>query len=131
MNIVHDTVANMHGEQLTLRFVENPAKQLEGVPDGLTIQRYNFRSPHDPVIIYEPRNRILYSGPAGPGRTNLTFRVSADEGQSWKVSHLLSEGPSGYSDLAVLDDGRVGCLFEAGFQDYRETIRFGRFELAD
>lgn len=54
------TVANMQGEQLTLRFVENPAKQPESVPDKLTIQRYNFRSPYDPVIIYEPGNRMHY-----------------------------------------------------------------------
>jgi hypothetical protein len=50
----------MQGEQVTLRFVENPAKAKEGVPEGLTIQRYNFRSPYDPVIIYEPGNRMHY-----------------------------------------------------------------------
>jgi hypothetical protein len=54
------TVANMQGEQLTLRFVENPAKTIEGVPEELTIQRYNFRSPYDPVIIYERGNRMQY-----------------------------------------------------------------------
>lgn len=54
------TVANMKGEQLTLRFVENPAKSPENVPKELTIQRYNFRSPYDPVIIYEPENRMNY-----------------------------------------------------------------------
>jgi len=54
------TVANMQGQQLTLRFVEKPAKELEGVPEALTIQRYNFRSPYDPVIIYEPANRMHY-----------------------------------------------------------------------
>ncbi len=54
------TVANMQGEQVTLRFVENPVKEKEGVPEGLTIQRYNFRSPFDPVIIYEPGNRMHY-----------------------------------------------------------------------
>jgi hypothetical protein len=54
------TVANMRGEQRTLRFVENPAKTPEGLPDELTIQRYHFRSPHDPVFIYEPGNRMHY-----------------------------------------------------------------------
>jgi hypothetical protein len=54
------TVANMQGQQLTLQFVENPAKQKDGVPDQLTIQRYNFRSPYDPFIIYEPENRMHY-----------------------------------------------------------------------
>jgi hypothetical protein len=54
------TVGNMQGEQVTLRFVENPAKTKEGVPEELTIQRYNFRSPYDPVIIYELGNRMHY-----------------------------------------------------------------------
>ncbi len=54
------TVANMKGERLTLRFVENPTKPKEGVPEELTIQRYNFRSDYDPVIIYEPENRMRY-----------------------------------------------------------------------
>jgi hypothetical protein len=54
------TVANMQGEQLTLRFVENPAKTKEGVPEAPTIQRYNFRSLHDPLIIFEPGNRMHY-----------------------------------------------------------------------
>jgi len=54
------TVGNMQGEQLTLRFVENPAKEKEGVPEELTIQRYNFRSIHDPVIVYEAGNRMHY-----------------------------------------------------------------------
>lgn len=54
------TVANMRGKELTLRFVENPEKRKEGVPEDLTIQRYNFRSPYNPVIIYEPGNRMHY-----------------------------------------------------------------------
>ena len=51
---------HMQGEQVTLRFIENPTKELSGVPEALTIQRYNFRSPYDPVIIYEPGNRMHY-----------------------------------------------------------------------
>ena len=54
------TVANMQGEQLTLRFVDNPAKELESVPGELTIQRYNFVSDYDPVIVYEPGNQMHY-----------------------------------------------------------------------
>jgi len=70
------TVANMRGQQVTLRFVENPARTKEGVPEELTIQRYNFRSPFDPVIIYEPGNRMHYvrdrdiRGYQGPGACN-------------------------------------------------------------
>ncbi len=54
------TVANMRGDQLTLRFVEKPAKSPEHVPEELTIQQYHFRSSYDPVIIYERGNRMHY-----------------------------------------------------------------------
>ena len=81
------TVANMQGEQLTLRFVENPAKAPEAVPEELTIQRYNFRSPYDPVIIYEPGNRMHYvkdrdiRGYQRPGACN-----------HWPVGQALCDG---------------------------------------
>jgi hypothetical protein len=54
------TLANLEGEQLRLAFVENPAKQKADVPADLTIQRYEFRSDYDPVIIFEPGNRMHY-----------------------------------------------------------------------
>jgi sialidase-1 len=47
-------------------------------------------------------------------RLNLTVRMSDDGGRTWPVSRSLEPGPSGYSDLAVLPDGTVLCLFERG-----------------
>lgn len=32
---------------------------------------------------------------------------------TWPISKVLEEGPSGYSDLAVLSDGTILCLYEA------------------
>jgi|GEM_PF-3153487 len=40
--------------------VENLRSRKEGVPEELTIQRYNFRSKHDPGIVYEPGNCMHY-----------------------------------------------------------------------
>ncbi len=70
---------------------------------------------------------LLYSAPhtlgrdaAGqeiPGkrglRENLTIQLSRDDGQTWPVSRTLDPGKSAYSDLAVLPDGTVLCLYEA------------------
>jgi sialidase-1 len=47
-------------------------------------------------------------------RKNLTVRLSDDDCRSWSVSRLLEDGPSGYSDLAVLSDGTLLCLYECG-----------------
>ena len=75
------------------------------------------------------RNRILFANPdnlenasghAAPGgsrdRKNLSVKLTYDEGKTWPVSRAIEPGPSAYSDLAVLPDGTVLCLFERGAQ---------------
>jgi len=69
---------------------------------------------------------ILYSGPGGKGRNNLTIRASYDEGQTWPIARRLHDGGSAYSDLAVLDDGTICCLYEA---DGYKTLTFARLSL--
>jgi len=73
------------------------------------------------------KNRILYSGPGGPGRTHMTVRLSYDEGRTWPVAKVLYEGSSAYSDLVVLPDGLIGCLYE---RDNYGRITFARLSLA-
>jgi sialidase-1 len=51
--------------------------------------------------------------PAGRGkRQNLTVKLSRDDGRTWPVSRVLEAGPSAYSDLAILPDGDILCLYE-------------------
>jgi len=75
----------------------------------------------------QEKNRILYSGPGGPGRSHMTVRVSYDEGKSWPVAKVIHEGSAAYSDLVALSDGTIGCLYER--DDYGK-ITFARFTLA-
>ena len=58
------------------------------------------------------KSRILFSSPAGPGRTHLTVRMSTDEGKTWPVGKLVYAGGSAYSNLVALPDGRIGVLYE-------------------
>jgi sialidase-1 len=52
--------------------------------------------------------------PAGRGkRQNLCIKLSQDDGKSWPVNKVLDSGKAAYSDLAVLPDGTVLCLYEA------------------
>ncbi|NJL72117.1 MAG: exo-alpha-sialidase [Candidatus Competibacteraceae bacterium] len=62
-------------------------------------------------------------------REELTIRMSLDEGETWPVSRVVFEGPSAYSDLVVLHDGRIGCLFEQGLESAYERITFARLSL--
>jgi sialidase-1 len=63
--------------------------------------------------------------PAGRGkRENLSIKLSRDDGKTWPVSKTLDAGPSAYSDLAVLTDGTVLCLWET-----KNDIQCARFNL--
>lgn len=47
-------------------------------------------------------------------RTNLTVRMSYDEGLTWPVSKVIDPGIAGYSDMAVTPDGLIHCFYEGG-----------------
>lgn len=73
---------------------------------------------------------ILFSNPASEtGRTNMTVRLSYDDGQTWPIAKSLHPGPAAYSDLAVLADGKPACLYEAGQRNPYESIIFARFDI--
>ena len=74
------------------------------------------------------RNRLLFSNAnSADGRTNMTVRVSYDEGHSWTASKTIYTGGSAYSSLTVLEEGDIGLLFEK--DGYKENV-FVRFSLA-
>lgn len=63
--------------------------------------------------------------PAGRGkRQNLSIKLSRDDGKTWPISKTLDAGPSAYSDLAILPDGAILCLYEAN-----NSIACARFNL--
>ncbi|GAA0618715.1 laminin G [Kribbella sandramycini] len=76
-------------------------------------------------------NRILFAGPADPERRRyLTIRSSFDEGKTWQSvadGTRITSDWSGYSDMAILDTGEIGLLYEGGSVDARDQIRFARF----
>ena len=75
------------------------------------------------------RNRVLFSNPGAPYRGEFTMRMSHDEGKSWPVAKLVYEGAAGYSQLAVLSNGSILALFEAGRYDLRESIALIQVDL--
>ncbi|MBX3421351.1 MAG: exo-alpha-sialidase [Pirellulaceae bacterium] len=63
--------------------------------------------------------------PAGRGkRKNLSVKLSRDGGVTWPVNKTLDAGPSAYSDLAVMPDGSILCLYEAD-----QSLVLSRFKL--
>jgi sialidase-1 len=59
-----------------------------------------------------PDGTLLHSLPNSMKRENVSLFVSTDEGRSWQFLETLVEGPSVYSSLTLLPDGKVGALVE-------------------
>lgn len=78
------------------------------------------------------RNRILLTHPASTTeRTQLTARLSYDDGRSWPVAKLIQKGPAAYSDLAVAPDRTILCLYESGKSASLTLARFNLEWLTD
>lgn len=97
------------------------------------VERFHLAPPDD-------ENRLLFSSPASPrreqkhpyGRTNLALRVSCDEGATWSQGKTIWPHPSSYSDIAILEDGTIGLVYERGPEGstrYWDEIQFARFDL--
>jgi hypothetical protein len=80
---------------------------------------------------------LAFSAPASPfrqnvhpyGRYNLTLRLSHDDGASWSTGRTLWPHPGSYSDLAVLTDGSIACVYEPGEKGsthYWDELHFAR-----
>ncbi|MFF7329844.1 exo-alpha-sialidase [Streptomyces sp. NPDC008150] len=74
---------------------------------------------------------LLFSNTASSTRSNLTVRLSCDNGRNWPVRRTVEAGSSAYSTLAPLDAGtgrdpRVGLLWE---RDKYRHITYSSFGL--
>ena len=59
------------------------------------------------------KNRLLFANAnSEKGRTNMTVRVSYDEGKTWSDGKTIYKGPSAYSSLTILKNGDIGLFFE-------------------
>jgi sialidase-1 len=74
--------------------------------------------------------RLVFVNPAGGSdRTNLTVRVSTDDGKTWSPGRTIQPGPAAYSSIAFLKDGTMGVLYETGKVHPYEKVVFARFNL--
>ena len=74
----------------------------------------------------DDRDRIIWTGPRGPGRKTLVVRVSYDEGKTFPHERVVSAGPAAYSDLTILKDKTAGVLWERANYKFVTFTRFGR-----
>ncbi len=74
----------------------------------------------------------LFSNPAVPsGRTHMTIKSSFDDCQNWSNSKLVFSGPSAYSCLAQLKNGRIALFYECGDKGAYENLQFISFPIKE
>jgi sialidase-1 len=89
-------------------------------PVACAIERYSLTAAGDDL------NRILWTGPRGPGRNNLVLRISYDEGLTFATERVIAEQPAAYSDLTILKDKAAGVLWERANYQFITFTRLDR-----
>ncbi len=75
---------------------------------------------------------LLFSNPASTSsRTQLTVRLSKNDGKTWPLKKLLHAGPAAYSCMTILPNGNIGCFYEAGLQKPYEGIVYEEISMED
>ncbi len=90
-------------------------------PVCCAIERYTLQSAGD------DRNRILWTGPKGPGRNKLVIRTSYDEGETFQNERLISTSRPPTPTSRSSKDKTVGVLWERGNYKF---ITFTRLDLS-
>jgi sialidase-1 len=120
LRFVH--VSSDHG----LSWISKPEPEL--IDPGCNGSIIRYTSIHDG---YE-KNRLLFSNAKmKEGRKNLTVRVSYDEGQSWSEGKTIYKGSAAYSSLTVLENGRIGLIFEKDLYTENLFVSFSLEWLTD
>jgi len=86
------------------------------------------------LLFSNPHNLDRADGKAAPGkgrdRKNVSVKLSYDESARWPVSKTVEPGFSGYSDLAVANDGTILLFYERGSTDGKDIYRTGSLTIA-
>lgn len=88
------------------------------------------------IVFVNPDNLDRADGKGGPGasrdRRNVSAKLSYDEGKTWPVNKAIDGGFGAYSDLAMLPDGSILCVYESGKPnptDPKKTKSYGALTL--
>ena len=67
------------------------------------------------------KNRLLFSNAKMENkRSNMTIRISYDEGKTWTEGKTIYSESSAYSSMTILDNGDIGLFFEK--DNYQDNV---------
>ncbi len=99
-----------------------------------SIIRHSWQSDTEPgaIIFANPDNTEQTMATWAMDRKRITIKCSKDDGKTWPISKVLEPGPSGYSDLAILNDGTILCFYECDMVEHlcdTKYLRLARFDM--
>jgi sialidase-1 len=77
------------------------------------------------------KHTLFFSNASATTRTNMTIKMSQDDGASWTKQYSVYTGLSGYSDIVMLSNTQVGILYEAGTTKYWDGIAYRIVNISD
>ncbi|WP_316767693.1 sialidase family protein [Pedobacter frigiditerrae] len=79
---------------------------------------------------YSPTTYLISQPVDQTQRKDLSIRMSKDEGKTWPIARLLEAGGATYSDLAMLPDKSIICLYgHGGTKHMPEKVSLARFNM--
>lgn len=82
------------------------------------------------VLDGHPYSAILFANPdSASTRSNMSVRVSLDEGLTWPYKRSIDSRPAAYSCMTILPDGDIGLLYETGDTSSISDLVFARFPI--
>lgn len=79
----------------------------------------------------DSKQTLFFSNAAAATRTNMTIKMSVNDGAAWPKQYSVFTGLSGYSDIVMLSDTQIGILYEAGTSRYWDGIAYRIVDLSD
>ncbi|WP_129714720.1 exo-alpha-sialidase [Pedobacter sp. SYP-B3415] len=77
------------------------------------------------------QHTLFFSNAASVNRTNMTVKMSTDQGDTWSKSVAIHTGPSAYSDLVMVADNELGLLYEAGTNRFSDGIAWKNINMSE
>lgn len=77
------------------------------------------------------QHTLLFSNPSSITRTNMTIKMSTDNGVTWPKAYSVFTGMSAYSDLVMIENNEVGILYEAGTARFSDGIAFRNVNVSE
>ncbi len=77
------------------------------------------------------QHTLFFSNASSITRTNMTIKMSTDNGVTWPKAYSVFTGMSAYSDMVMIESNEIGILYEAGITRFSDGIAFRNVNVSE